>query len=305
MEGSDDTSPMRTDDRHMKDKHVLVTGASGFIGRSLCKRLRESGCKVTGLSQRDGDISQRDYFERYVNLAVDHVFHLASRTFVPDSWEDPGAFYATNVIGTVNVLEYCRIKKAPLTFVSAYIYGPQESQPISEDAKILPSNPYAHSKHLAEQVCEFYAKTFSIQCTVVRPFNVYGFGQSEIFLIPTIFNQIMSGTEVQVRDLSPKRDYIYIADLVDFLVLTTRQRKNFSIYNAGSGSSLSVLDIIRTIGKQCNKDIKIIEEGIARRKELSNTIADIDKAKLEMGWAPRYTFESGIADILRQMAVPQ
>lgn len=282
--------------------YAVVTGASGFIGTWLCKRLRELGYEVIGLSQRDGDISRNGYFDN-IKYNINHVFHLASKTFVPDSWEDPGDFYRTNVIGTLSVLEFCRRKSIPLTFVSAYIYGAQESQPISESAVVLPTNPYAHSKHLAEQLCEFYADTFSIGCTIIRPFNVYGHGQSERFLIPTVINQVLSRSEVRVRDLAPKRDFIYVNDLVEILVLTTKIRKQFSIYNAGSGHSLSVLDIITTIAKLCGKNVKIIEEGVARERELHDTVADITKAQKDLTWTPQFSFEKGIADILRQLAV--
>lgn len=295
--GSDGT-PDGMDDGYMKDQHVMVTGASGFIGRWLCKRLREFNYKVTGLSQRDGDISQKDYFEKYANLVIDHVFHLASRTFVPNSWEDPSAFYTTNVIGTLNILEFCRKKKIPITFVSAYVYGPQESQPISESVKIQPTNPYAHSKYLAEQLCEFYADTFSVACTIIRPFNVYGHGQSEEFLIPTILNQALHSSEIRVKNIWPRRDYLYIQDLIDILVLTLKKKDGFSIYNAGSGSSLSVSDVIGIIQKLCNKSKNIVSENTIRKSELAETIADIAKLKRDFGWIPKYTFESGIADML-------
>lgn len=279
-------------------RYALVTGASGFIGTWLCKRLRELGYEVIGLSQRDGDISRNGYFDRYVKYNISHVFHLASKTFVPDSWGDPGDFYRTNVIGTLSVLEFCRRRNIPLTFVSAYIYGAQKSQPISESAVVLPENPYAHSKYLAEQLCEFYADAFSVVCTIIRPFNIYGYGQNEKFLIPTILNQVLYSPEIRVKDLWPRRDYLYIQDLIDILVLTLKKKDGFSVYNAGSGSSLSVYDVIVIIQKLCNKNKNVVSENTIRKSELSETIADIERLKMDFGWLPKYTFEAGIKDVI-------
>ena len=130
---------------------VLVTGATGFIGRALVRRLREDGREVIDLGSRDGDIRRRATLARFLDAGVRCVFHLAGRSFVPDSWTDPGGFLEINVLGTANALEFCRAAGAGLVFVSAYVYGEPEHLPIDESAPVRPNNPYAHSKHMAEQ----------------------------------------------------------------------------------------------------------------------------------------------------------
>ena len=128
-----------------------------------------------------------------------------ARTFVPDSWDDPQAFCQTNVLGTVNVLEFCRKKRIPMTYVSAYVYGHPDSLPIARDSAIRPSNPYALTKRLAEEACEFYASAYDLPVTTIRPFNVYGIGQAEHFLIPAIISQALdSGEKIVVKDLAPE-----------------------------------------------------------------------------------------------------
>src|SRR5579863_1870753 len=155
------------------NKEVLVTGATGFIGRPLSDALERAGCEVIRHSVANGDIANC----ALPDSSAKHVYHLAARTFVPDSWSDPRSFYATNVLGTVNVTEYCRRHNASLTMVSSYVYGKPQVLPISEEHPVAAFNPYGHTKLLAEEVCRHYAQQFGIHVTVIRPFNVYGPGQ--------------------------------------------------------------------------------------------------------------------------------
>ena len=121
----------------------------------------------------------------------DTSFTWRRRTFVPDSWKTPTVFYETNVLGTVNVLELCRRTSASLTFISSYVYGHPRSLPIAEDHPCRRSTRYSHSKILAEEVVRFYAATFHMPAAIVRPFNVFGAGQSDMFLIPKVMRQVL------------------------------------------------------------------------------------------------------------------
>src|SRR5581483_1233335 len=151
---------------------------------------------------------------------IDHVFHLAARTFVPSSWADPAPFYATNVMGTVNVAQLCRSQGASLTFMSSYMYGVPQVIPINEDHPLVAFNPYGHSKLLAEDVCRFYSRQFGINVAVVRPFNIFGPGQGPDFLIPTIIAQALSreASQISIADDRPRRDYLFVEDLVELLL---------------------------------------------------------------------------------------
>ena len=100
---------------------------------------------------------------------VGHVFHLAAKTFVPDSWKNPHAFYQTNVMGAVNVLEHCRRHQASLTLISSYVYGQPQRLPIAEDHPLSAPNPYAHSKILAEEAARFYERSFELSLVIVAP----------------------------------------------------------------------------------------------------------------------------------------
>ena len=282
-------------------KSILVTGANGFIGSALIESLESFGFNIIKFNSSDGDISNYNFLKKYENMDIDHIFHLAAKTFVPESWENPLEFYKTSVLGTGQILELCRHKNIPLTFISAYLYGLPEKLPISEDDKVKSNNPYAHSKYLSEELCRFYSEYYNVKVTIARPFNIYGKNQKDMFLIPYIIKQVLNDDVINVKDLYPKRDYIYLDDLIDGLVKTIENKKQFSIYNFGSGSELSVQEIIDIIQKIAGTKKEIISEKQERPNEIMNVIADITKAKYELGWEPKFSFEKGIKYIIEDL----
>lgn len=278
---------------------ILVTGASGFIGRALVSGLKARGRDVVPLDSADGDIASRETLAKFAQQDIAHVFHLAGKTFVPDSWDDPQAFCQTNVLGTVNVLEFCRKSRIPMTYVSAYVYGHPDTLPIREDSAVRPSNPYALTKRLAEEACEFYASAHDLPVTTIRPFNVYGIGQGANFLIPSIIHQALNELQIVVKDLQPKRDYVYLEDLLKALLATLNTNSNgYNVYNIGSGISLNVKEVIDTIQDVAGTNKEIICDNKVRTNELMDVIADISKAGKELGWHPEYSFRAGIEDII-------
>jgi GDP-4-dehydro-6-deoxy-D-mannose reductase len=279
-------------------KNILVTGADGFIGKRLVGMLKSAGHSVLELGRADGDIKDPETLKPFHEVPVDFLFHLAGRTFVPDSWREPVSFQHVNVIGAANVLELCRKKKIPLTCVSAYLYGIPASLPIKETDRVEPNNPYALSKSIAESICNFYAMHFDVPVTIVRPFNIYGIGQKMHFLIPEIIAQIKAGTSIHVKDLTPRRDYLYLDDLVDGLMRTMMNKSGHRVYNFGYGSSLSVKEIIGVIQSLAETSLEIICESLPRKNEIQDVYADIGRAQEELAWQPRHSFEDGIRKIL-------
>jgi nucleoside-diphosphate-sugar epimerase len=280
---------------NVQGRSVLVTGADGFIGSHLVNALRAAGHLVATHSTRQGDI-------RNCNLSfkgVGHVFHLAALTFVPDSWSAPLSFYEVNLLGTVNVLEFCRTRGASLTLISSYVYGPSARLPISEDEPLCAFNPYSHTKILAEETGLYYQRQFGVPVTVVRPFNVYGPGQNRRFLIPTILTQAIDPEQaaIVVADLRPRRDYIFIADLIDLLVRTAFRREG-GIFNAGSGSSWGVGDVIAAVNRLLPVLKPAYANGPMRPDEVIDVIADISRARDEFGWAPRVKIGDGLRQTL-------
>lgn len=279
-------------------KNILVTGANGFIGTAVVNKLELDGFNVIKFNSSQGDISEYNFIKEYSDENISHIFHLAAKTFVPNSWNAPKEFYKTSLMGTENILEFCRDQNISLTFISSYLYGEPESLPISESSPIKSNNPYAHSKYLAEQLCKFYSEYYDVKVTIVRPFNIYGKKQSDIFLVPHIISQVLNNEVIKVQNLQPKRDYLYLDDLIEGLVKTINSKQNFSIYNFGSGYSISVKEIIDTIQLVANTNKKIISQENERKNEIMDVVADISKAKLDLNWNPTTSFETGIKKIL-------
>jgi nucleoside-diphosphate-sugar epimerase len=272
-------------------RRILVTGADGFVGSHLTQALERDGCSVIRLSSSDGDIAQvaLDY------PGITRVFHLAARTSVPESWQAPRDFYGTNVLGTVNVLELCRRTGASLTYVSSYIYGTPLRLPIGEDHPVRAFNPYSSSKILAEEAARFYAGPFSVPVTIIRPFNVYGPRQTNSFLIPTIIQQARSleTRSIEVADDRPKRDQLFVSDLVE-LLLRTMDCGGLRTYNAGSGYSVGIPEIAGLVNELLETSKPLVSRGDARPSEVMDVVADISRAKADLGWQPKVSLREGL-----------
>jgi nucleoside-diphosphate-sugar epimerase len=222
--------------------------------------------------------------------------------YVPLSWEDPFLFYKTNVLGTVNILEHCRKTGSKLIYVSSYMYGTPQYLPIDELHPVEAASPYNHSKYLAEEACRFYADTFKIPIVIFRPVNIYGPGQNNEFLIPTIINQVFDPEieKIKVMDLRPRRDYLFISDFVEALIRSL-PITGFNIFNIGTGSSISVKEIITTILKKAGVSKETISSGKERANEIWDMYVDIRKFYEATGWKPEITFEEGIGKCIAGM----
>jgi nucleoside-diphosphate-sugar epimerase len=282
---------------------ILVTGATGFIGKRLVIRLHELGFRVVEASRADGDIVSPDIFsgEKFQN--IDHVVHLAGKVFVPDSWQAPLEFQRINTLGTANVLEYCRSRQIPLTYISSYLYGEPKYLPIDEMHPLRPFNPYALSKYNAENICRFYAEQFDLSVTVVRPFNIYGPDQRADFLISKIVSQILDDGEVELENLTSKRDYLHVDDFIEALIACINLKDGgLNIFNIGSGRSWSVMEIVDFIRKNCSRKIQVKSKNIIRQNDVRNVFADTSRAQKKLNWNPHIGFEEGVLDFFLKEA---
>jgi|SRR5262245_53649840 len=275
---------------------VLVTGAAGFIGAVLVRALGETGHAVTALRHADGDVAEADTWTRLA--PADHVVHLAARSYVPDSWRDPAGFHHTNVTGTARALAYSARHGAHLVLASAYVYGVPARLPIREDDPVAPNNPYAESKVAAERVCAEHARATGLPVTIVRPFNVFGPGQRPEFLIPTILAQVRGGHDIRVKDLTPRRDFVFLADLVTALTRTIAAPRGTRVVNIGSGVSHSVAEVIDAIQAAAGTRLPVVSEGEPRPNEIPDVRADITRARTLLDWRPRYSLAEGIKQMV-------
>ena len=278
---------------------VIVSGAEGFVGKHLTTALAATkSLSVRAMTRHDGDVAEQETWNALPPAR--QLVHLAARTFVPDSWEDRTGFIKTNVTGTAQALEYCVKHETTMLFMSSYLYGQPKRLPIDENSALQIINPYMMTKHLGENLCNFYAQAFGLRVVILRPFNIYGPGQGRQFLIPTIVQQMMRSGAVHVKDLEPRRDYVHVDDLVSAIRMAMHTDTKPNTYNIGSGVSHSVQNIIDETAHLLSTTPKVTSDGERRPNEVMDTVADIDRAQLELGWQPQVSLSDGIASIIRE-----
>jgi UDP-glucose 4-epimerase len=268
----------------LSGKKILVTGSSGFVGKNLVAELKRQDAEVSTLTDRSGrriDIRDQQIVKEMRD--IDIVYHLAAITSVPLSFENPRETYEVNVLGTLNILEMC---------------SQPQYLPINEKHQLQPTNPYARSKILGEELCRAYNTDFGLKCIILRPFNIYGVGQSRNFLIPSIIAQLQCG-KIELKDSEPKRDFIYISDVIDAYIKAGEFSGNFEVFNIGDGRSYSVKEIVDKIIHLYGKEVKVEYRNERRKNEIMDTIADAKKAKEKLGWEPKVEIDKGLQDILK------
>ena len=272
---------------------IAVTGSTGFIGKKLVVSLIEKGYEVVEISRGKGfDICQWESVKSISSCDV--IMHLAAKTFVPDSFDNPRAFYEVNTTATINALELSRLWKSKLIYMSSYFYGAPQYVPVDEMHPINPHNPYAQSKLISEELCKGYHRDFGVSVTAFRLFNIYGPGQNDSFLIPEILKQITSG-KVTLKDPRPKRDYIHVDDVISAIIRTIEmQLEGFNIFNLGTGNSSSVETLVEILKKVSpyKFDVEFTHE--YRKGEVLDSVSDTSKLKNAIGWENKIDIAEGL-----------
>ncbi|WP_235906056.1 NAD-dependent epimerase/dehydratase family protein [Ginsengibacter hankyongi] len=275
------------------NERILITGSKGFVGNSLTSLLKSKSFEVFDVGSSN-TLNLCDW-EAVKNIPKSEIIvHLASKSFVPDSFKTPLSFYNNNILSTLNILEKAKIDGAKVIFFSTYVYGTPIYLPIDENHHKSPKNPYTQSKLIGEELCEAYFRDFGVPVTIFRPFNIYGAGQKFPFFIPTVISQI-NNKAIQLNDSRPKRDFIYIDDVVEAVHLSIIDNdKFFRIYNLGSGVSTSIKDIVDAIINLSQSKARVHFTNEIRQGEILDTIADISKIQNELNWKPKISITRGL-----------
>lgn len=307
-------------------RNVLVTGADGFIGSHLVEALVEAEANVTALCLYNsfdshgwldflpsatrgqintvrGDVRDAALVRRLIGRQ-DTVFHLAALIAIPHSYTAAQSYVDTNVLGTLFVLEAARehdIRRVVHTSTSE-VYGTAISVPIAESHPLQGQSPYSASKIGADMLAEAFARSHDVPVVILRPFNTYGPRQSERAVIPTILRQALDPEleSIRVGDLSPRRDFTYVEDTVAAFILAGASGTiSFGVpYNAGSGSAVSVGEVIELVRAVTGCDKPMVHEmGRMRpsKSEVRELLADARRFHEATGWEPTIGLREGLA----------
>lgn len=316
----------------MPNSRIAITGADGFIGSHLTELLLSKGYRVRALAQYNsfnywgwledipenqnlevlcGDI--RDpFFCRSLCENVDIVFHLAALIAIPFSYVAPNSYVETNINGTLNICQAARdtgVKKLLVTSTSE-VYGTAQYVPIDEKHPLQPQSPYSASKIGADAIAMSFHNAFKLPLTIVRPFNTYGPRQSARAVIPTIITQIASGQkEIRLGDLSPTRDFNYVADTCrGFLELAQCDAAIGEVVNIGSNFEISVEDTLNLIKDIMHSDVNFITDQQRIRPEKSEVFrlwCDNSKIRSLTGFQPRIGIREGLEKTVEWFTKPE
>lgn len=280
--------------------NIAVTGSSGFVGRRLVQRFEVMGHRVIALDIASG-VDLTDWEQVKQTPSVDYVFHLAARTFVPAAFKDPQPFYYTNLISTLNALELCRRDSARFIYASSYVYGSPQYLPVDEQHPTGAHNPYAQSKLMGEELCHAYWRDFSVPSCILRPFNIYGPGQPDSFLIPEIIRKAQEGA-IHLKDGRPRRDFVFVEDVVSaYIACIGLGSDGVDTFNIGSGESFSVEEVAQFVAEDLDcGDVSFSEE--QRLNEVLETVANIEKANSLLGWMPNVSFRQGLRACIQYLS---
>ena len=310
-----------------KSKNIFITGGDGFIGSCLAKRFvekdadvvilvrdikKEFAYKLFGLEGKitevQGDLVDYSLLERVLNeYSIDTCFHLAAQALVQIANKSPLSTFESNIKGTWNLLEACRVTKTIERIVVASsdkAYGGQKKLPYTEESPLLGLYPYDASKACADIIARCYFTSYGLPVAVTRNANTYGGGDLNLSrIIPDAIRCILQKKEFIIRsDGTPERDYMYVEDAVDGYIMVAEQIEREDIkgeaFNFGTGRPISVLDLFGNIAELCGKPyLKPTILGGAKN-EIDRQYLAIDKAKERLNWEPKYTLKQGLEETI-------
>jgi NAD dependent epimerase/dehydratase len=311
---------------------ILVTGADGFIGSHLTEALLKEGYQVRALAQYNSfnywgwleDIESTDKLEvvtgdvrdpnycREICKDIDVVYHLAALIAIPYSYVAPDSYVDTNVKGTLNICQAardCGVNRILVTSTSE-VYGTARYVPIDEKHPLQPQSPYSASKIGADAIAMSFFNAFKLPITIVRPFNTYGPRQSARAVIPTIISQIAGGMkEIKLGDLSPTRDFNYVADTCrGFIELAKSEKAIGETVNIGSNFEISVKDTLDLIKDIMHSDVRFMTDEQRIRPENSEVFrlwCDNTKIRELTGFAPKYSIREGLEKTVEWFTKPE
>ena len=283
-----------------------MTGSSGFIGSYLVPQLLDQNYKIFGISKR-----KQKSFKNFISSNMDinkitssklqnkfsKIIHMAALSDVDYCNHNPSKCYEINVNGTQKMLEISRKKDAEFIFLSSsHVYGNSKKIPLSETESSSPLSHYGSSKKISEILCETYSITYGLDIRIARIFSVYGPNSSKSNLIFNIINQITHDSQIILGNITPKRDFIFIDDVIAGLLnIVNSKKKGYEVYNLGTGKSTSIVDLINIILNLSNKKMCVIsKKDKIRKNDVLDVCANISKMNSHFKWKPHVSLKKGL-----------
>ncbi len=296
---------------------IVVTGGAGFIGSEFVRQLARGLSRIIVIDKLTyaGDLKRLDSvkgrFKFYktdicAKKKIDAIFrkekpgivtHFAAETHVDRSIIDSSSFITTNIIGTKVLLDAC-LKYQVKKFVhisTDEVYGEIEKGVFREDSPLKSNSPYSASKAAADLLVKSYIRTYGLPAIIVRPSNNYGPWQYPEKFIPVAIHRVLKGGKIPVygRGLNV-REWLYVSDCVEGIILIMKKGKPDEIYNLGSGFRKRNIDLAKTILDKMSKPHSLIE--FVKDRLGHDLRYSLDSAKIrKLGWKPRIVLDRGLS----------
>lgn len=288
---------------------ALITGGSGFVGTWLAAHLRERGDEVVTIDIETDIADQPALNPVIMDAAPDAIFHLAAKTHVGESWEDPAEVLRVNVLGTGAVLAAARrlpVSPTVLVVSSAEVYGTvtADQLPITEDVPVAPATPYAASKAAAEQIALQAWRGYAQPIVIVRPFNHVGPGQAPNFAVSALARRIVEAMRagsrsLRVGTLSTRRDFTDVRDVVKVYRLLVERGDAGGVYNVCSGTDVAISDVAARLLELSNADLElVVDPDLVRPVDVPVLRGSPERVERVTGWKPTIPLNDTLRDVL-------
>jgi UDP-glucose 4-epimerase len=304
-------------ERLHEPRTVLVTGAAGFIGSALCRRLTLLGHRVigydnlsrgrrehlpTGVRFVEGDIRDATRVSHTVAAAKpDWAIHLAAMHFIPDCVARPQETIDINVEGTRRVLESCRgSSMKSIVFAStAAVYAPSVGPCVEDATPLRPLDVYGESKLAGEQLASSFHRETGTPVSILRIFNAIGRNETNPHVVPHIFESLTGSDVVRLGNMRPCRDYIDTRDIAEALLMAADSARGLDVFNVGTGMAHSVQDIVERLQRMLGRPITGLQDPARMRtSERMMLVADIGRIRRATGWMPRFSLDDTLTDMV-------
>lgn len=300
----------------MKDKRVVVTGGSGFIGSHLVKRLLDQGAQVavtvrygnvmknerlreewTRIKVIEADLRNRGALDEVARFDPQVVFHLAAYNHVGESFRQVEECFDVNAKGTANLLDVVPGTESFIYMSTSEVYGHQSGVPFVETMNPEPISPYAITKYAGELYCRMKQRMKgSGRIVVLRPFNAYGPYQSSKAIIPELIINCLKGRPIRTTKGEQTREFNFVGNLVDGLLMAAEDKSQIEgPVNLASGEEVAIRDLVKKIAALTDTKSSIEIGALEYRPtEIWRMFADSSRARSLFGWTPRVNLDEGL-----------